>query len=78
MEYKYNDLLKDKRAVLFDLDGTLVDSMWVWRNIDIDFLSAIGKELPDDLQKEIEGMSFTETNQTTFLPVSPQATLKPL
>ena len=61
MEYKYNDLLKDKRAVLFDLDGTLVDSMWVWRNIDIDFLSAIGKELPDDLQKEIEGMSFTET-----------------
>ena len=62
MEYKYNDLLKDKRAVLFDLDGTLVDSMWVWRNIDIDFLSAIGKELPDDLQKEIEGMSFTEPN----------------
>ena len=61
MEYKYNDLLKDKRAVLFDLDGTLVDSMWVWRNIDIDFLSAIGKKLPDDLQKEIEGMSFTET-----------------
>lgn len=52
MEYKYNDLLKDKRAVLFDLDGTLVDSMWVWRNIDIDFLSAIGKELPDDLQRK--------------------------
>ena len=46
MEYKYNDLLKDKRAVLFDLDGTLVDSMWVWRNIDIDFLSAIVKSFP--------------------------------
>ena len=61
MDYSYNDLLKDKKAVLFDLDGTLVDSMWVWRNIDIDFLSAIGQELPDDLQKCIEGMSFTET-----------------
>lgn len=61
MKYSYNDLLKNKKAVLFDLDGTLVDSMWVWRDIDIDFLSAIGQTLPDDLQKCIEGMSFTET-----------------
>ena len=61
MKYNYNDLLKNRKAVLFDLDGTLVDSMWVWRDIDIDFLSAIGQKLPDDLQKSIEGMSFTET-----------------
>lgn len=61
MKYGYSDLLKDKKAVLFDLDGTLVDSMWVWRDIDIDFLNAIGQKLPDDLQKCIEGMSFTET-----------------
>ena len=61
MKYSYNDLLKNKKAVLFDLDGTLVDSMWVWRDIDVDFLSAIGQTLPDDLQKCIEGMSFTET-----------------
>lgn len=48
-------------AVIFDLDGTLVDSMWIWKQIDIDYLGRFGIELPENLQKEIEGMSFSET-----------------
>jgi beta-phosphoglucomutase-like phosphatase (HAD superfamily) len=32
-------MLNNVKAVLFDLDGTLVDSMWVWKEIDIEFLS---------------------------------------
>lgn len=55
------DLLKNKKAALFDLDGTLVDSMWMWKEIDIEFLSRFGYDCPDDLQKVIEGMSFSET-----------------
>ena len=47
--------------MLFDLDGTLVDSMWMWKQIDIEFLGQYGYECPDNLQKEIEGMSFSET-----------------
>lgn len=54
-------MLENINAVLFDLDGTLVDSMWVWKDIDVEFLSGYGIELPDDLQSDIEGMSFTET-----------------
>lgn len=54
-------MLKDIKAVIFDLDGTLVDSMWIWKDIDIEFLSQYGIELPSDLQDCIEGMSFTET-----------------
>ncbi|MBR4724463.1 MAG: HAD family phosphatase [Lachnospiraceae bacterium] len=54
-------MLNDIKAVIFDLDGTLVDSMWMWREIDIEYLARFGIELPDDLQKCISGMSFSET-----------------
>lgn len=54
-------MLKDIDAVIFDLDGTLVDSMWMWKRIDIEYLARFGIEFPEDLQKCIEGMSFSET-----------------
>ena len=59
--------LPDHDAVIFDMDGTLVDSMWMWKKIDIDYLKRYGVAAPHDpqqietIQKEIEGMSFTET-----------------
>lgn len=53
-------MLKNKKAVIFDLDGTLVDSMWVWRSIDVEYLGQYNVTLPEDLQREIEGMSFSE------------------
>ncbi len=49
------------KAVIFDLDGSMVDSMWMWRMIDIDYLGRFDIELPEDLQSCIEGMSFGET-----------------
>ena len=54
-------MLQQKEAVIFDMDGSLVDSMWVWKDIDIEYLGRFGLDIPDDLQQEIEGMSFTET-----------------
>lgn len=54
-------LLAQKQAVIFDLDGTLVDSMWMWRAIDIEYLGRFGLACPPGLSKAIEGMSFTET-----------------
>lgn len=53
--------LKQKQAVIFDLDGTLVDSMWMWHKIDVEYLGRFGYGCPPLLQKEIEGMSFSET-----------------
>lgn len=54
-------VLQDKQAVIFDLDGTLVDSMWMWPAIDEEYLGAFGQAVPEDLQSSIEGMSFSET-----------------
>ena len=54
-------MLRNKKAVIFDLDGTLVDSMWMWKAIDIEYLGKFGIDLPPTLQKDIEGMSFSET-----------------
>ena len=31
-------MLENIEAIIFDLDGTLVDSMWVWTAIDDEFL----------------------------------------
>lgn len=57
------DILRDTDAVIFDLDGSLVDSMWVWGEIDIAYLARFGYEVPPDLQPAIEGFSFLETAQ---------------
>lgn len=54
-------MLEQIESVIFDLDGTLVDSMWLWHEIDVEFLGQRGLELPETYQKDIEGMSFTET-----------------
>ena len=35
-------MLEGKKAAIFDLDGTLVDSMWMWKAIDIEFLGRYG------------------------------------
>lgn len=56
-------MIEQKEAVIFDLDGTMTDSMWIWEEIDQDFFRQQGIPMPDNLHDEIEGMSFTETAQ---------------
>lgn len=45
---------------IFDMDGSLVDSMWVWTAIDREFLGRHGYEVPEGFQKDLGGMSLKE------------------
>lgn len=55
------EIFQGIEAVLFDLDGTLIDSMWIWEDIDREYLGKFGIDLPDDLEEMVQGMSFSET-----------------
>jgi len=51
-------------AIIFDLDGTLIDSMALWRQVDSDFLNARGIAVPQDLFEHLPaGNSFIQTAQ---------------
>ena len=58
-------MIQKIKAVIFDMDGSLVDSMWIWKQIDIEYLSHYGYDSSDkaiaEFQANIEGMSFSET-----------------
>ncbi len=54
-------MLKNIKAAIFDLDGTLIDSMWVWGKIDEDYFRIRNMDLPENLKSQIEHLSFDET-----------------
>lgn len=35
-------MLKDKKVIIFDLDGTLIDSIGIWNDIDIQLINIVG------------------------------------
>lgn len=49
------------QGMIFDLDGTLIDSMPAWENIGSDFLKKHGIVPPNDLNETIKTMSFAES-----------------
>jgi HAD superfamily hydrolase (TIGR01509 family) len=53
-------------GVIFDLDGTLINSNWVWRQIDIEFLGKRGFDVPEDYMKIIAPMGFEATADYTI------------
>ena len=58
--------MKQYKGAIFDLDGTLLDSMRVWDDIDIAFLKKRGLEVPPDYQEAITPLGFLEAARYTI------------
>lgn len=68
----------DKKFAIFDMDGTLVDSMVYWQRLASEFLASKGvKEIPACVFEKIKPMTMTESAalfvQVFSLPGTPES-----
>lgn len=54
------------KGAIFDLDGTLFDSLWIWEEIDKMFLKRRGFSVPPDYAAAIGALNFRETAEYTI------------
>lgn len=68
------------KAVIFDFDGTIADSTYVWEKVDTDFFTKRGMEVPADYVDAISTMSFYNgavyTKEKYSLSESPEAIME--
>lgn len=68
------------KAAIFDLDGTLLDSMGIWDQVDIESLSRRGIDVPDDYTVKVASMQFRQIAEYTIarfdLPDTPEALME--
>ena len=57
--YSVNKMdIKNFKGAIFDLDGTLLDSMGIWKDVDLAFFQRRNIPMPDDYQECIKDMHF--------------------
>ncbi len=67
---KVNDILNSldktiagKKGLIFDIDGTLLDSMPMWARLDIEYLESIGIEPEPDFHNQVKMMTMLDASR---------------
>lgn len=64
----------NKKYAIFDMDGTLVDSMGYWKNLATEYLTSKGvKNIPDDILERIKPMTMSESADLFVREFLPEA-----
>ena len=59
-------MLEGIDGIIFDMDGTLTDSMWIWPEVDRIFLKKYHLTPPPGFAKALEGKSVTQRPHSIF------------
>ena len=62
MKFKGNEI----KACIFDLDGTLLDSCSIWKEVDERFFEKRGMQVPSDYSKEIGPLGLDKASEYTI------------
>lgn len=58
MQKELKALLEGKRGVIFDMDGTLLDSMEMWGTLDIQYMNGLGITPEPDFHRTVSKMTL--------------------
>ena len=56
-------IIKDKKGLIFDVDGTLLDSMPMWARLDIEYLESMGITPEPNFHNEVKMMTMLDASK---------------
>lgn len=68
-------MMKIKGAI-FDMDGTLLDSMGAWRNLSVRFVRSLGEEPEDHMEEHMVSLGYPKNREYLQAHYAPNLTLE--